>query len=75
MVSYDDVVMTPADAAAAVAWVNRATPEELAAAGVYRRGVEVVLENRPFADMKTFAATRMVGTKTVEAALHGAGRR
>lgn len=67
--------MTPADASAAVAWVNRATPEELAAAGVYRRGVEVVVANRPFADMKAFASTKLIGTKTVEAALRGSGRR
>ena len=73
-VVFDDVAMSPEDARAAVAWINGATPEQLEAAGVYRRGVEVVLENRPFADMEAFAATRMIGTKTVEAALRGAGR-
>ncbi len=75
MVRFDDVVMTPDDARAAVAWVNAATPQQLEAAGVYQRGVEVVMANRPFADMTAFANTKYVGTKTIEAALKGAGRR
>ena len=65
-------MMTHDQAARALAWVNAASPEQLEAAGVYKKGVEVVLGNRPFASMAAFAATPLIGTKTVDAVVKAA---
>ncbi|MCA9494940.1 MAG: hypothetical protein KC621_33665 [Myxococcales bacterium] len=65
----DDVGMSRAQADAMVRFVNTATPDQLAAAGVYDRGVGVILQNRPFASAEAFAATSGIGTKTVQACL------
>ena len=70
-IRVDDVVMTPQTAAASLQFVNTASYEDLAAAGVYRRGISVILDNRPFASMEAFAATPMIGTKTVQAVSAG----
>jgi hypothetical protein len=65
------VLLSEATAAATLQFVNTASYEDLAAAGVYRRGISVILDNRPFASMEAFAATRMIGTKTVQAVSAG----
>ena len=58
--------MTRAQAAALVALVNKATPDELAQWGVYDQGVGVILQHRPFGDAQEFGATKGIGKKTVE---------
>ncbi|MEZ4321337.1 MAG: protein kinase [Myxococcota bacterium] len=65
----DDVGFTAAEAARALEWVNGADADALKAAGVYLKGVEVILANRPFASMEAFGETKGIGTKTVEAVL------
>ena len=40
---------------------------ELFDAGVYAKGVNIIRDNRPFADLQAFASTRGIGAKTVEA--------
>ncbi|MCP4805465.1 MAG: serine/threonine protein kinase [Proteobacteria bacterium] len=66
---YDGVWMTPSQAAATLAFVNTADEAGLKEAGVYGRGVGLILENRPFASMDEFADTAYIGDKTVAAAL------
>jgi serine/threonine-protein kinase len=69
----DGVRFTAAQAAAATAFINTASYEQLLAAGVAPRQVAIILEQRPFADMIAFAATPFIGEKTVEAARRGGG--
>ena len=47
--------------------MNAATEQDLRDAGVYNRGVTVILDNRPFASMDAFGATPYVGEATVKA--------
>lgn len=62
----DDVRFTPAQAAAALAWINEADAETLRASGVAARQVNIILDGRPFADLAAFAQTPYIGTKTLE---------
>lgn len=70
-VRVDDVLLSDGTAARTVQFVNTASYEDLAKAGVYRQGITVILDQRPFADIQAFAATRGIGTKTVEAVSKG----
>ncbi len=65
--STDDVPFTEAEAEATMAWVNDASPNALAEAGVWDRGVGVILDARPFRDVEHLASTKWIGTKTVQA--------
>lgn len=62
----DEVGFTTAGAAKALAFVNTATPEQLAAAGIYRKGVEIIVAKRPFASLQAFGGTYGIGSKTVQ---------
>jgi len=66
-VRVDGVAFDAAHAARALTFVNTASEEQLRAAGVYGRGVSVVLGGRPFASLSAFGDTPYVGAKTVEA--------
>lgn len=63
----DGVAFTANQGERAVAWLNAATPDELEAAGIYDRGVGVILQSRPFHDLVHVAETPGIGTKTMEA--------
>ncbi len=63
----DGVFFSGAHAARAVAFLNSATEDQLRTAGVYGRGVGVILNARPFTDIASFGATPQVGEKTVQA--------
>ena len=63
----DGVFFSAAHASRAVAFLNSASEEQLRTAGVYGRGVGVILNARPFADIQSFGATPQVGEKTVQA--------
>jgi hypothetical protein len=64
---FDEVPFTPAQADRTLTFVNTATDAQLRDAGVYDKGVTIILTKRPFASMDAFAATYQIGTKTVEA--------
>jgi hypothetical protein len=68
----DGVVINGADADRVLYFLNTATDAELRAAGIYGRAVNIVLDQRPFASLKTFADTPYIGEKTVRAAVTGA---
>ena len=63
----DGVAFDPAHAERALAWLNSAEEAEIRAAGVYGRGVGIILDQRPFASLEAFGATPYVGEKTVAA--------
>lgn len=63
----DGVSFDAEHAARALAWVNTADEAAVRAAGVYGRGVSIILEQRPFASIEAFGATPYVGEKTVQA--------
>lgn len=65
----DGVAMSSGQAQALLVWVNGATEQELRAAGIYSRGVNVLLEKRPFGTVQELAATPYVGEKSIRAAL------
>ena len=69
---YDGVSMTPAEAARTLAWVNDSDEATLRASGVYGRGVNIILDGRPFATIEAFVATPYIGEKTVRAAYDAA---
>ena len=52
-----------------LAWVNRASESELKAAGIYARGINIILEKRPFSSLDSFAQTPYLGTKSLQAAV------
>ncbi|MCO4743263.1 MAG: serine/threonine protein kinase [Proteobacteria bacterium] len=66
-VSVDGVSFDAPHAARAVEWLNTADEVTLRAAGVYGRGVGIVLGQRPFASIEAFGTTPYVGEKTVQA--------
>jgi eukaryotic-like serine/threonine-protein kinase len=68
-VIIDDVQLTGPQAAALLNWVNTADEETLRSAGIYTRGVNIIVEKRPFADIHAFADTPYIGRKTIESAL------
>jgi len=61
------VVFDDAHAARALEFINTADDGALRRAGVYGRGVNIILDNRPFSDLESFGAVPYIGTKTVEA--------
>jgi hypothetical protein len=63
----DGVSFDAAHAARALEFINTATPDTLAQAGVYERGVGLILQKRPFSSMEAFGETSGIGGKTVEA--------
>ena len=69
-VYIDDLLIQPAQAAKALKWINSADEATLRASGIYARGVNVILQHRPFATIEAFAATPYIGKKSVEAALN-----
>jgi DNA uptake protein ComE-like DNA-binding protein len=69
----DEVPFTPEEAARTVEWLNSATIPEIEAAGVYDKGVGLILNGRPFSDIESFGAIKGIGTKTVEAAKKAGG--
>lgn len=66
-VVVDGVFFSAAQVPRALAFVNEADEEALRRAGVYGRGVNVILERRPFASLQAFGDTPQIGIKTVEA--------
>ena len=72
-VRVDDVLLTVAEADAALGFINTADEAALRAAGIAGRQVNIILEKRPFDDLAAFGATPFIGRKTVEAAV-GAAR-
>ncbi len=65
----DELYIAPEDATRALRWVNGADEAALRASGIYARGVNLILEKRPFASLEAFAATPYIGKKSVEAAI------
>lgn len=63
----DGVSFDPRAAERAVRWLNSASRAELEAAGIYSRGVALILDGRPFASIEAFGQTRGVGEKTMGA--------
>ena len=59
--------MDGAQAERALDFLNSADESALRKAGVYGRGVNIVLKGRPFADLQAFANTPYIGEKTVQA--------
>ncbi len=68
-VLVDEVSMTDDQARKLLEWVNTAEEEALHRSGIYPRGVNIILERRPFADVQDFANTPFIGRKSVESAL------
>ena len=68
-VIIDDVQLTGSQAAALLIWVNTADEDALRAAGIYTRGVNIIVEKRPFASIHEFSDTPYIGRKTIESAL------
>ena len=46
---------------------GKAAQAEIRASGVYGRGVNVILDNRPFATLTAFGNTAQIGEKTMQA--------
>ncbi len=65
----DELYVAPENATRALKWVNSADEAALRASGIYGRGVNLILEKRPFASLEAFAATPYIGKKSVEAAI------
>lgn len=63
----DGVMFSASDAALALKFINEAAEAELRASGIVSRSVGIVLAQRPFNSIKTFADTPYIGPKTVEA--------
>jgi hypothetical protein len=61
------VPLDRAHAQRAVAWVNAADPEVLAAAGVHRRAVQALVVHRPLQDIDAVASVPGVGASAVRA--------
>ena len=70
-VVVDEVRFSPEQARRALEFVNSAEPEQLREAGVYNRGVDLILHTRPYKTLDAFGATKGVGTKTVQAIARG----
>ncbi|MCB9766097.1 MAG: serine/threonine protein kinase [Alphaproteobacteria bacterium] len=51
----------------ALAFLNTATEDQLRAAGVYGRGVNIILDGRPWSSLEAFGSTSYIGEKTVKA--------
>jgi hypothetical protein len=68
-VYIDDVLIQPADASRALHWINTADETALRASGIYARGVNLILQKRPFPSLEAFAATPYIGKKSVESAI------
>lgn len=66
-VVVDNVAFEPEHAARALEWVNTARSTELYEGGVYRRGITVITENRPFASLEDLADTPYIAEKTMRA--------
>lgn len=66
-VVVDGVTFDGAHAARALIWLNSADEQAVRAAGVYGRGVSIILEQRPFPSVEAFGATPFIGEKTVAA--------
>ncbi len=70
----DGVWVEAATEGRVLAWVNRASESELKAAGIYTRGVNIILEKRPFSSLESFAQTPYLGTKSLQAAVDAVRR-
>lgn len=69
----DGVRFSAEQAAAALAFVNDADGEALRAAGIAPRQANILLDQRPFPDLATVAATPFIGEKTLESILQAVG--
>lgn len=72
-VNVDGVFMRAEQASRVLRWVNTASEEQLRGAGIYGRGVNALVEGRPFGSIEALAASPGVGEKTLRAALAGSG--
>ena len=72
-VMADGVPMSVAGAAQTLQFVNTASIADLKRAGVYRKGVDIIVAQRPFASMEAFADTYGIGPGTVKSVV-GAAR-
>ncbi len=72
-VNVDGVFMRADQARGVLHWVNTASEDELRSAGIYGRGVNALVEGRPFASIEALGASPGVGEKTLRAALSGSG--
>ena len=63
----DGVYFDAEQAVRALEFINTADEPALRAAGVYGRGVNIILSQRPFDSLKTFGTTPQIGEKTVQA--------
>lgn len=68
-ISIDGVVISADQARRTLAWVNTADKAALTAAGIYPRGVNIILAQRPFASLQAMAATPYIGQKSVASAV------
>ena len=73
-VVVDSVSFTPAEAAATLTFANEADAAVLRKAGIYNRGVSIVLDNRPFGSLQALGETRGIGEKTMESLKAGAAQ-
>ncbi|MEO0604240.1 MAG: hypothetical protein AAF211_22585, partial [Myxococcota bacterium] len=71
-VRVDGVGLTLHEARRTLAFVNQAAPADLSAAGLSRSVVSRIVEERPFATLEAFGATRGVGVRSVQAAIEAA---
>jgi serine/threonine protein kinase len=74
MITVESVTFTPEEARATLSWVNRASEQDLKAAGLYALGIPNILAQRPYESIEVFAATYYVGTSSVAAAKLAATR-
>ncbi|MEM6929444.1 MAG: hypothetical protein AAF602_21065 [Myxococcota bacterium] len=71
-VRVDGVGLTLDEARRTLAFVNQAEPADLSAAGLSRSVVSRIVEERPFATLESFGATRGIGVRSVRAAIEAA---
>jgi hypothetical protein len=65
--TYDGVPLTVEQSTRLLDWLHRATDEQLLDAGVHPAARKVIVAQRPFADMASFADAPQIGAKTIEA--------
>jgi hypothetical protein len=61
----DGVSFSASEAKAAVRWVNKASEEELKAAGITGRPLSSLLSARPFSSLQAIGETSQIGTQTM----------
>lgn len=61
----DGVTLTATEAKLALDFANTASEADLRRVGVYGRGVNIILEGRPFSSMEALAQTPYIAEKTI----------